>query len=101
MDACEEYARRWAKKEDVEVDTLLEWVKSVADVPKRRIRQIKRSVHIRPKTVPVKDLEINVMDDAVDTNNNNPDKTRMKKKNDVYVMSYTPATEKKTSIKKR
>ena len=22
MDACEEYARRWAKKEDVEVDTL-------------------------------------------------------------------------------
>ena len=32
MDACEEYARRWAKKEDVEVDTLFEWVKSIADV---------------------------------------------------------------------
>ena len=31
MDACEEYARRWAKKEDVEVDTLSEWIKSIAD----------------------------------------------------------------------
>ena len=38
MDACEEYARRWAKKEDVEVDTLSEWIKSIADVLQRRIR---------------------------------------------------------------
>ena len=38
MDACEEYARRWAKKEDVEVDTLSEWVNLIADVLKRRIR---------------------------------------------------------------
>ena len=45
MDACEEYARRWAKKEDVEVDTLSEWVKSIADVLKRRIRRLKRSVN--------------------------------------------------------
>ena len=29
LDSVEEYARRWAKKEDVEVDTLSEWVKSV------------------------------------------------------------------------
>ena len=29
MDACEEYARRWAKKEDVEVDTLSEWAQIV------------------------------------------------------------------------
>ena len=39
MDACEEYARRWAKKEDVEADTLSEWIKSIADVLKRRIRR--------------------------------------------------------------
>ena len=45
MDACEEYARRWAKKEDVEVDTLSEWVKSIADVLKRRIRRLERSVN--------------------------------------------------------
>ena len=41
MDACEEYARRWAKKEDVEVDSLLNWIKSIADVLKRRIRRLK------------------------------------------------------------
>ena len=29
LDSVEEYARRLAKKEDVEVDTLSEWVKSV------------------------------------------------------------------------
>ena len=47
MDACEEYARRWAKKEDVEVDTLTEWIKSIADVLKRWIRRLKRSVNTR------------------------------------------------------
>ena len=40
MDACEEYVIRWAKKEDVEVNTLSEWVKSIADVLKCRIRQL-------------------------------------------------------------
>ena len=34
MDACEEYARRWAKKEEVEVDTLSGWIKSIAVVLK-------------------------------------------------------------------
>ena len=51
MDACEEYARRWAKKEDVEVDTLSEWVKSIADVLKRRIRRLKRSVNTRHESI--------------------------------------------------
>ena len=51
MDACEEYARRWAKKEDVEVDTLSEWVKSIADVLKRRIRRLKRSVNSRHESI--------------------------------------------------
>ena len=35
IDACEDYAWRWAKKEDVEVDTLSEWIKSITDVLKR------------------------------------------------------------------
>ena len=26
------YARQWAKKEDVELDTLSEWIKSIGDV---------------------------------------------------------------------
>ena len=51
MDACEEYARRWAKKEDVEVDTLSEGVKSIADVLKRRIRRLKRSVNTRHESI--------------------------------------------------
>ena len=47
MDACEAYARRWAKKEDVELDTLSEWIKSIGDVLKRRIRRLKHSVNTR------------------------------------------------------
>ena len=51
MDASEEYARRWAKKEDVEVDTLSEWIKSIADVLKRTIRRLKHSVNTRHKSI--------------------------------------------------
>ena len=51
MDACEEYARRWAKKEDVEVDPNSEWVKSIADVLKRRIRRHKRSDNTRHESI--------------------------------------------------
>ena len=51
MDACEENARRWTKKEDVEVDTLSEWIKSIADVLKRRIRRLKHSVNTRHESI--------------------------------------------------
>ena len=51
MDAYEEYARRWAKKEDVEVDTLSEWIKSIADVVKRRIRRLEHSVNTRYESI--------------------------------------------------
>ena len=47
IDAFEEYARRWAKKDDVEVDTLSKLVKSIADVLKRSIWLLKRSVNTR------------------------------------------------------
>ena len=52
MDACEQYARRWAKKkEDVEADTLSEWIKSIADVLKCRIRRLKNSVNTRHESI--------------------------------------------------
>ena len=51
MNACEEYARRWAKKEDVEVDTLSESIKSIADVLKHRIRRLKHSVNTRHESI--------------------------------------------------
>ena len=45
------YARRWAKKEDVELDTLSEWIKSIGDVLKRRIRRLKHSVNTRHESI--------------------------------------------------
>ena len=40
-----------ANKEDVEVDTLSEWKKSIADVLKRRIRRLKHSVNTRHESI--------------------------------------------------
>ena len=40
MDASEVYTRQWAKKEDIELDTLSEWIKWICDVVKRRIRRL-------------------------------------------------------------
>ena len=51
MAACEDYARRLAKKEDVEVNTLSEWIKSITDVLKRRIRRLKHSVNARQASI--------------------------------------------------
>ena len=51
MDACETYARRWAKKEDVELDTISDWIKSIGDVLKRRIRRLKHSVNTRHESI--------------------------------------------------
>ena len=51
IDACKAYARRWAKKEDVELDTLSELIKSIGDVLKRRIRRLKHSVNTRHESI--------------------------------------------------
>ena len=51
MDACETYARQWAKKEDVEHDTLSEWIKSIGEVVKRRIRRLKHFVNTRYESI--------------------------------------------------
>ena len=50
MDSVEEYARKWAKQEEVELDTLSEWVKSVKHHLKRRIYMVSRSVNTKPKS---------------------------------------------------
>ena len=44
MNAVEDYAKRWAKRENEEVDTLSEWVKSIKGILKSRIRNIKTKV---------------------------------------------------------
>ena len=51
MDACEAYARHWAKREDVELDTLSEWIKSIGEVVKSRIRRLKHSVITRSESI--------------------------------------------------
>ena len=51
MDACETYALQWAKKEDVELDILSEWIKSIDEVVKRRIRQLEHSVNTRSESI--------------------------------------------------
>ena len=42
MDSVEEYARLWAKREEVEVDTLSDWVKSIRKAIQKRIYNLKR-----------------------------------------------------------
>ena len=48
---CEQYARPWAKKEDVEVNTFSEWIKSIADVLKRIIWRLKHTVNTRHESI--------------------------------------------------
>ena len=50
MDSVEEYARKLAKQEEVELDALSEWVKSVKHHLKRRIYMISRSVNTKLKS---------------------------------------------------
>ena len=57
MDACEVYARQWAKKEDVELDTLSEWIESIGEVIKRRLRRLKHSVNTRSRSI-FRDLDV-------------------------------------------
>ena len=51
MDACDAYARQWAKKEDVELHILSEWIKAIGEVVKRRIRRLEHSVNTRSESI--------------------------------------------------
>jgi len=43
MDSVEDYARKWAKQEDVERDTLSDWVTSIRSLIRKRIFKLSRS----------------------------------------------------------
>ena len=51
LDSVEEYARRWAKKGDVEIDTLSKWVKSVMSLINRRVSVLSRTMSRRHESV--------------------------------------------------
>ena len=51
MDACEAYARQWARKEDVELDTLSKLIMSIGELEKPRLRRLKHSVITRSESI--------------------------------------------------
>ena len=51
MDAREAYARQWAKKEDIELDTLSEWIKSISELVIRKIWWLKHFVNTRSESI--------------------------------------------------
>ena len=51
MDAVEDYARKWTKREKEQLDTLSEWVKSVRSLIQIRISKLRRSMSKRGKSV--------------------------------------------------
>ena len=44
MDSVEDYARRWAKREKVEADTLSDWIRAIRDLIKSRIKHLRESM---------------------------------------------------------
>jgi hypothetical protein len=54
MDAVEDYARRWIKREvgqDPELVSLSDWVRTIRSLVQGRIHKLKNCVNSRPKTV--------------------------------------------------
>ena len=51
MDSVEDYARRWAKEEEVELDSLSEWIKSIRHLLNCRMYMAGRSINNKPKSV--------------------------------------------------
>ena len=54
MDAVEDYARRWIKREidqDPELESLSDWVRTIRSLVQGRIHRLKNCVNSRPKSV--------------------------------------------------
>ena len=51
MDGVEDYARKWAKRKEVELDTLSEWIKSVRHLIQVRISKLSKTMSVKNKSV--------------------------------------------------
>ena len=52
MDAVEDYARKWIKREqDKELDSLSEWVKAVRSLIQLRIKKLRRSMNAKATSI--------------------------------------------------
>ena len=58
MDSIEDYARAWTKQEEVEVDTLSEWIKSIRTLIKRRLYMLSKTMNTNNTSV-FTDHEVN------------------------------------------
>jgi len=51
MDSVEDYARKWAKQEGVELNTFSDWVTSVRSLIRKRIFKLSRSMSSKVRSV--------------------------------------------------
>ena len=51
MDSVEDYARRWSKDEEAELDSLSEWIKAIRRLLKRKMSMACRYVNNKPHSV--------------------------------------------------
>ena len=51
MDSVEDYARRWSKDEEAELDSLSEWIKAIRRLLKRKMFMACRHVNNKPTSV--------------------------------------------------
>ena len=51
MDSVEDYARRWAKREKVEVDTLSGWLKAIRSLLRSRTKHLRGSMNTKSRNV--------------------------------------------------
>ena len=51
MDAVEDYARKWAKREDANINSLSEWIKIIRDKIKHRISKLKHHMKFKIKCI--------------------------------------------------
>jgi len=51
MDSVEDYARKWAKQEEVELDTLSGWVISIRSLIRKRIFKLNRSMSSQVRSI--------------------------------------------------
>ena len=51
MEFVEDFARRWSKDEEAELDSLSEWIKAIRRLLKRKMFMACRYVNIKPKSV--------------------------------------------------
>ena len=51
MDSVEDYARRWSKDEEAELDSFSEWIKAIRRLLKRKMSIACRYVNNKPQSV--------------------------------------------------